>query len=247
MRLIRFFSSIFLGLLVSVGLFAASQEAPRTPFGGMYLASSIGYTNFGVKAKYVYDSQHPVLEAFDGNINNFHLSKGAGTFDLRLGIGKQISSFYVGGEISAHIQSIRARFINGFTENPDDNPDYGTDRTFAITMKESYAGVVKFGVTLKETLFYAKVGIVQTRFQINSNYPYFVSNGEIVEDLQRTKYVMGGVGGVGTEVSLTKHLSVFGEASYAQYPKKTFVHPEISKTTYRPSSFSFNLGVKVRF
>ncbi len=144
------------------------------------------------------------------------------------GYGDLVSeSIYLGGEIFADLSS-----ANTGNHNID---NVGTTARLRTTYSygASFIPGVKIGA---DTMVYAKVGVVRTRFELNQNPSPSIVN------YPSENTVTGGQLGLGVQTGLTKCVALRGEYVYSKYSKFNANSNRIS-----PSNNQFNVGLVYNF
>ena len=217
------------------------------PYGTWFDGSiALGFTDFSTQMRSVFLPTTSSLSAFNHNITKSRIKHNGIAGGAALGAGTLLGTCYIGGEIGAKIQNIRARSTSSL-QSFSASPDFSIIRNLNITMKESYRLAFKLGTVIgKKTLIYGIGGAAYTHFTWKSEYRGFTYDTEKL-NTQGSQRLLGGTIGLGSEVYLTNKMSIFGEATYTQYASKKFSHPQFSTTTYRPSSMSLDLGIRLKF
>lgn len=140
--------------------------------------------------------------------------------DLFLGYGKMVNqTIYLGGEVFA---SGYSSDVEGLSIE-DNSAHYKT--------KYSYGASVIPGILLSQnTMAYARLGVVQTGFKLESDSPLGNSS--------KNETVTGGQAGLGLQTHLTKNLDLRGEYDFTAY--KSF---DSGDDTIKPSSGQAKVGL----
>lgn len=146
------------------------------------------------------------------------------------GYGMQFGNVYLGGELEAEL---------GKTHG--DHEREGGGRTFAIDKQWSYGASLRGGYIVNNTaLLYARVGVVQTRFQLD----YARGNNSLTAHYTETGLRFGG----GMEFPVSDNFIARLDYTHTSYPELSLVTPPNQELErYRPKDDLFRIGLMHQF
>lgn len=146
------------------------------------------------------------------------------------GYGVQFGNFYVGGELEAEL---------GKTHS--DHEREGGGRTFAVEKQWSYGASLRGGYVVNNTaLIYARVGVVQTRFQVD----FSRGSNSLSSQYNETGLRFGG----GMEIPVSNNFIARLDYTHTSYPEFSMLAPPDSELEqFRPKEDLFRVGFLRQF
>jgi opacity protein-like surface antigen len=146
------------------------------------------------------------------------------------GYGAQVGNFYLGGELEAELAKTHSN-----------NEREGGGRSFSLEKQWSYGASLRAGYAVNNTaLLYARVGVVQTRFDVD----FARGNNSLSAQYTKTGLRYGG----GMEFPAANDLIVRLDYTHTSYPEFSLVTPPAGEVErYRPKEDLFRLGVLRQF
>ncbi len=146
------------------------------------------------------------------------------------GYGAQFGNFYVGGELEAELGKVQSN-----------QERVGGGRSFAFEKQWSYGASLRGGYVVNNTaLLYARVGVVQTRFNVD----FSRGNNSLSSHYDETGLRFGG----GMEFPVADNFIVRLDYTHTSYPQIEMVTPPSSEVEqFRPKDDLFRLGVLHQF
>ncbi len=146
------------------------------------------------------------------------------------GYGAQFGNFYVGGELEAELAKVHG-----------DQDRQGGGRSFLVEKQWSYGASLRGGYVVNNTaLLYARVGVVQTRFNVD----YSRGNNSLSSNYDETGVRFGG----GMEFPVADDFIVRLDYTHTSYPQFEMVTPPGGEVEqFRPKDDLFRLGILHQF
>ncbi len=146
------------------------------------------------------------------------------------GYGLQLGNFYVGGELEADLGKVHSN-----------QEREGGGRSFVTEKQWSYGASVRGGYVVNNTaLLYARVGVVQTRFNVD----FARGNNSLSDHYDETGLRFGG----GMEFPVADDFIVRLDYTHTSYPQFKMVTPPSGEVEqFRPKDDLFRLGLLHQF
>jgi hypothetical protein len=231
-----------LGTLVLIGYGLLSYESAKafsSNMTGFYLGPDLGYAVGSVKTKYINSSTLQNLNDDAGLFGPF-----AG---LHAGYQKDTEVMVIGGELYMNFGSINGTLkYNGLPISLPGNLTPLVNNLLTSKIKTTrnfgYGGAFKLGAKLNRIVFYAKVALDFSKFQMK------IKNG--VFNGSNNKYLFGVGPGLGVEGMVSKSLILGAEWTMLMYQGKSFFNqlsgiPVTGKLKPTVGEFKIRLSVKV--
>ncbi len=215
-------------------------------FSGWRIGSFIGYSQTHVKSADTLKTDYNVnnMLAMNGTYTKASLSGRNARIGFYGEYGHQHKSRYLGVEAEGILQNIK----NSKKTDTPQAAGVASSHNITATLKDTYALSLKGGYVFNpDSLIYLKAGIIFSRWNISSQYPYLIGNPLVNPATYTTsKRQFGLLLGTGIEKALNDNLIAGAEVSYAQYKKISYSHPHMNQSSISPSAFSFNLKLSYK-
>jgi opacity protein-like surface antigen len=241
------FAFIFFFGIIAASLHAVSiKNLSDFNFSGWYVGSLLGYAQTHVKSVDTFQTDYnsASMLAMNGTYTKVYLSGKNARVGFYGGYGYQHKSLYLGVEAESMLQNIK----NSKKTDTTQTTGVASSHNITAILKDSYAVSFKGGYVFNlDSLFYLKSGIIFSRWNISSQYPYFIGSANVTNPTYTTsKRQFGLLFGTGIEKAISKNLIAGAEVSYAQYKKISYKHPRMNQSSISPSAFSFELKLSYK-
>ncbi len=209
------------GLVYTFGGVPGAMQSANIDYRGFYAGGQVGHDALSMWTTGPRDAG-TTLTANYGD-----LGYTAGLFG---GYGAQFGNLYLGGELEAELAKVHS-----------DHEREGGGRTFASDKQWSYGASARVGyVANNTTLFYGRIGLVETRFQVD----FTRGNNNL-----STHYTKAGLRyGGGMEFPVSDNLIMRLDYTHTSYPEFSLTTPPAGDVEqYRPKDDLFRIGVLGRF
>ncbi|MBU0455924.1 MAG: outer membrane beta-barrel protein [Gammaproteobacteria bacterium] len=212
--------SAFASLLVSTPVFANSFY-----FGGELGGS---FANYSI-----------IRHRLNNSMDKYKLGAGAANAGLLAGYGLTLRKFYLGAEVDAYYSDLTT------TGRVMADPITYYRWVQVNSRMNAALGILPGFFITKNTLLFARLGVVETRFNIKDKEEQY---GEYNRSASETKNLLGEQFGVGFATSLTKNWSLRAEYIYSQYRhysvlmyKESAVHPVNNSYSFKHNQVDFSI------
>lgn len=208
------------GLVYTFGAVPGAMQSANIDYRGFYAGGQVGHDALSTWSTGPRESGTTLTATFGD------LGYTAGLFG---GYGFQIGSLYLGGELEAELAKTHS-----------DHEREGGGQTFSEEMQWTYGASARVGYVVNNTtLLYGRVGVVETRFQVD----YARGNNSLSAQYNETGFRFGG----GMEFPVSENLIARLDYTHTAYPEFSLVTPPGGDLQqYRPKDDLFRIGILAR-